>query len=220
MGFFQKLFGKKEAPREFTEEEFNKHYEEKQAGLERLLGEMHNMVGHALIPFDVGGTVDMYYFLRGIAGTGFATMELIKPDGTGPIPNRLGTFELVSFTKEAFDSGAGETTAFNTIERRLCGIMTSIGNYSFQAKLEPGETVEVPADEGQPNFCILLDEYNPDGSGLTIGGSKHGLLLLVEVFRDEMEYAMKNGSRQLIQKLKSMGYYPYSDLDRQSVIAH
>ena len=118
MGFFQKLFGKKETPKEFTEEEWNKHYEDKQAGLERVLGNMHHLVGHAIIPFDVGGNVDMYYFREGISGTGFATMELIKPDGTGSIPNRLGTYELVSFTKEAYDPSEGEMLPFNTIERR------------------------------------------------------------------------------------------------------
>ena len=218
MGFFQKLFGKKETPREFTEEEWNKAYEDKQAGLERVLGKMHDMVGHALIPFDVGGTVDMYYFLNGISGTGFATMELIKPDGTGSIPNRLGTYELVSFTKEKYNPNEGEMVPYNTIERSLCGIMTTIGAYSFQAKLEPKETIEVPGDEGQPNYCILLDEYKPNGTEFTIGNRKHGLLLVVEVFRDEMEYAMENGSDKLIEKLKSKGHYPYSDLTRESVL--
>lgn len=103
MGLFSKLFGKKEKQREFTEEEWNKDYEEKQKGLEKVLGKMHDMVGHAIIPFDIGGLLDMYYFTQGIAGTGFATMELIKPDGSGPIPNKLGTYELVSFTKELYD---------------------------------------------------------------------------------------------------------------------
>lgn len=151
MGFFQKLFGKKEIPREFTEEEWDKDNEDKQAGLERVLGKMNDLVGHALIPFNVGGNVDMYYFSNGISGTGFATMELIKPDGTGSVPNGLGTYELVSFTKEIFDPSEGEMLSFNTVERRLCGAMTTIGAYSFQAKLEPKETVEEPGEEGQPD---------------------------------------------------------------------
>jgi hypothetical protein len=41
------------------------------------------------------------------------------------------------------------------------------------------------------------------------------LLLCIEVFRSEMEYAMKNGSEALFRLLKERGYYhPYSDLDR------
>lgn len=218
MGFFQKLFGKKATPKEFTEEEWSKDYEDKKAGLERVLGKMNDIVGHAIIPFDAGGLVDMYYFPEGISGTGFATMELIKPDGTGSMPNKLGTYELVSFTKETFNASEGEMLPFNSIERRLCGIMTTIGAYSFQVKLEPKDTVEVPGDEGQPNFYILLDEYKPNGNEFKIGNRNHGLLLVVEVFKDEMDYAREIGSEKLIEKLKAKGHYPYSDLNRKSVL--
>jgi len=217
MGFFSKLFGKKETPKEFTEEEWNKDYEEKQKGLERVLGKMHDMVGHAIIPFDVGGTLDMYYFPNGIPGTGFATMELLRPDGSGPIPNRIGTYELVSFTKAAYDSSESETP-FNNIQGRLNVILTNIAHYSSQAKLEPKETAELPADEGQPNYCILFDDYKPNGQEFTIGNRRHGLLLVMEIFKDEMDFAMENGSDKLIERLKAKGYYPYSDLDRESVV--
>ena len=218
MGFFQKLFGKKAKPKEFTQEEWDKDYEDKQAGLERVLGKMHDLVGHAIIPFDLGVTVDLYYFPNGISGTGFATMELIKPDGTGSIPNRLGTYELVSFTNQEHIVTDGDMAPFGSIERRLCGIMTTVAAYSFQAKLEPKETVEVPGEEGQENVCILLDQYKPNGIEFTIGNRKHGLLLVVEIFKDEMLYAMENGSDKLIEKLKAKGHYPYSDLTRESVL--
>jgi hypothetical protein len=218
MNLFKKLFGKKEIKKEFTQEEYDKDYELKSAGLEKVLGKSHNLVGHAIIPFDVGGAVDMYYYPNGIKGTGFATMELIKPDGTGPIPNRTGTYELVAFTKLEYVQDTVQTNPFNLIERHICGIFTGIGNYSFQAKLEPLETCELPLHEGEPNLCLIFDDYKPDGKEFKIGDKKHGLLLIVEVFRDEMEYAMANGTGKLIDKLKEKGYYPYSDLNRESVI--
>ena len=99
MNIFKKLFEKKDIKKEFTQEEWDKDYELKSIGLEKVLGKANDLVGHAIIPFEVGGAVDMYYYSNGIKGTGFATMELIKPDGTGSIPNRLGTYELVAFTK-------------------------------------------------------------------------------------------------------------------------
>ena len=216
MGLLDKLFGKKKE-KEFSQEEWEKHYEEKEAGLERVLGKMHHEVGHAIISFEAGGAVDMYYFLEALPGTAFATMELIKPDGTGPIPNKMGTYELVSFTKEVFTTSGDATSPFNLIERRLCGIMTTIGSFSFQAKLQPKETIEVPAGEGEPNLCVILDEYKPNGIEFTIGGKKHMLLLVIEVFRDEMEFAMQNGAAKLFEMLKAKGYYPYSDLNRESV---
>lgn len=35
-------------------------------GLETVLGKSHDLVGHAIIPVDAGGTVDMYYFPKKI----------------------------------------------------------------------------------------------------------------------------------------------------------
>ncbi|MCE5186475.1 MAG: suppressor of fused domain protein [Planctomycetaceae bacterium] len=205
---------------EFTQEQHEEHYKRVQKALECLLGPMHNMVGHAIIPFAIGGTVDMYYFPNGIPGTGFATMELIAPDGSGPKPNRIGTYELVSFTKHSIltvQKGRNPDDPFNKIERRLCGIMTSTGYYSRMAVLNPGETCEIPLAEDEPNACVLLDEYKPDGKPFEIGGKRHCLLLCLEIFRSEMEYAMENGSVVVLKRLKDKGFYPYSDLDRRPV---
>jgi hypothetical protein len=209
----------KEKPR-FSDDEYTRHYKTKEKALERILGPMHNLVGHAVIPFQIGGAVDMYYFPNGIAGTGFATMELIEPDGSGPKPNRIGTYELVVFTKlkmPAQEEKPDEQHPFNKIERRMCGILTTVGRYSYEAVLNPGETCEVPGNEGEPNKCLIFDEYRKNGYAFEIDGKKHCLLLCIEAFRSEMEYAMKNGSSSVLSKLKEKDYYPYSDLDRAPV---
>ena len=215
MSFFKKLFGgqKKEeliADKEFTEEEYEKDYELKEQGLENVLGKMHGLVGHAIIPFSIGGAVDMYYFPNHITGTGFATMELLDPDGNGPKPNQLGTYELVAFTKETYHEDKEDQTPFNLIERRICGIFTTIGNYSFQAVLNPNETCEVPS-EGEENRCLVFDNYQPGNSEFIIGGRKHHLLLCMEIFRSEMEFSRASGSEKLFKKLKDARHYPYSD---------
>ncbi len=222
MSFFKKLFGgqKKEEEsipeQEFSQEQYDKDYEEKVKGLEEILGKMHEMVGHAIIPFQIGGAVDMYYFPNHISGTGFATMELLDPNGNGPKPNRLGTYELVAFTKQPYNDSDETETPFNLIERRFCGIFTTIGNYSFDAVLNPNETCEVPTD-GDENRFLIFDNYNPDNKQFKIGDRQHHLLLCLEVFRSEMEFARQNGSDELINKLKAAGHYPYSDLDREPV---
>jgi hypothetical protein len=59
----------------------------KTKSLEAPLGKMHELVGHAVIPFAVGAAVDMYYFKDHIERTGFATMELSDGEGNGPMPN-------------------------------------------------------------------------------------------------------------------------------------
>lgn len=222
MSFFKNLFGKKNntveiTSREFTEEEYNKHYELKVQGLENVLGKVHGVVGHAIIPFSIGGAVDMYYFTDHSKGTGFATMELLDPDGNGPKQNRLGTYELVAFTKLSYNDNEENPTEFNKIERRFCGIFTTIGNYSSQAILNPFETIEVPNSTDENN-CLILDHYKPENKEFIIGERNHHLLLCLEVFRSEMEFARNNGSAKLIELLKDKGFYPYSDLDRNPVV--
>jgi len=216
MNLFKKLFGKK-SKKEFSEEQYEKDYEEKEKGLKDVLGQMHGLVGHAIIPFSVGGAVDMYYFPNHIEGTGFATMELLDPDGSGPKPNRLGTYELVAFTRRPYNENEQSPTAFNLIERRICGIFTTIGNYSYQAVLNPNETCEIPED-GEENRCLVFDNYQPANKEFKVGSRTHHLLLCLEVFRNEMEFARENGSIKLIDLLKQKGYYPYSDLDREAVV--
>jgi len=220
MGFLNKLFGKKETPveKEFTEEEHEKDYELKSEGLESVLGKMHDLVKHAIIPFAIGGAVDMYYFPNHIKGTGFATMELLDPDGKGPKENRLGTYELVAFTKHNFSTSEETQTPFYLIDRQACGFLTAIGMFSSQAVLNPKETIEVPNGKHEENTCLIFDLYEPNGNKFLIGNREHHLMLCMQIFRSEMEYARQHGSDELFKKLKEKEFYPYSDLDREPVI--
>lgn len=220
MGFLNRLFGKKETQieKEFTEEEHEKDYELKAEGLENVLGKMHNLVGHAIIPFAIGGAVDMYYFPNHIKGTGFATMELLDPDGNGPKKNRIGTYELVAFTKCDYNTSEETQTPFNSIERQACGFLTSIGMFSSQAVLNPKETIEIPNGENEENSCLVFDLYEPEGKKFKIGNREHHLLLCMQIFRSEMDYARQHGSDALFKILKEREFYPYSDLDREPVV--
>lgn len=205
------------AKREFSDEDYSQHYQLKKAGIEKVLGPMHDMVGHAIIPFQVGGPVDMYRFPKAREGTAFVTMELIEPDGSGPQPSRIGTYELVAFTKHKVDD-LDSRNRFSEAELRIRSIFTSVARYSYYAVLNPLETCEVPAAEGEPNRCLVFDEWKKRGTDFRIDGKKHGLLLCIEVFQGEMEFAIQHGSKVLLERLKEKGYYPYSDLDREPVV--
>jgi len=221
-GFLKKFFGKKTEPTELSEEDYDRDYEAKWAGLERLLGPMHDQVLHALVPFAAGGPLVMNCFTKGVPGTAFATMELIEPDGSGPLPNSVGTCELVAFTKHPFEAADEEEpkktpTPFTAIEDRIVGLLTNIGSYSFEAVLEPKDTCEIPLEDDKERACMVFDEFTKDGSGLEYSGRRHCLLLCIEIFRDEMDFAREHGSPALFDKLKTAGHFPYSDLDRESV---
>src|SRR5262245_44912130 len=136
--FLKRLAGKPPRP-EPTDEEVERFGSAKEAALERLLGPMHDRVLHSVIPFVAGGLVDLYPFLEARDGTALATMELIEPDGTGPIPNRFGTFELVAFTKLAWSDSSDEQTPFDAFVDRISRLFTVLAHYSREAKLSPGE---------------------------------------------------------------------------------
>lgn len=228
MNFLKKLFKTKKdnnsdkinaqniTDNDFAQEEYDLDYELKDKGLEHVLGKAYHMVGHAIIPFNIGGAVDMYYFTEHIPGTGFATMELLDPHGKGPKPNRLGTYELVAFTKEPYNT-SDKKNAFNTIERRMCGNLTRMGYYGKDAALNPGDTCELPIDDAEIRY-VIFDNYAPDNKKFTIGNRDHHLLLCMEIFKDELDYSRAKGSSELFTLLKQKGVYPYSDLGRESVL--
>jgi len=213
----------------FGDERWEEHYEAKKTALEEILGLMDNVVGHSLIPFVIGGALDMYYFSSCMPGTVFCSMELIDPDGEGPMPSSIGVYELISCTKhkntsttkEPFEERKkrieeGRITTFEKINHRMCGIMTMVSLYSFETILNPGETCELPTED--ETICLIFDEFDSDGVPFKVEGKQHGLLLCIEIFRSEMEYAMKHGSDELLAKLKKAEAYPYSDLEREPVV--
>jgi hypothetical protein len=203
----------------YSEKDYLRHYEAEKAGFERLLGPMHDIVGHSIIPFALGGGVDLYYFPNGIPGVGFATMELIDPSGNGPKPNRIGVYELVAFTKHKMpaDTESVENHSFHNAQQRIYCLLTTMGHYSYNDVLNPGDTCEIPGGEDAPNMCLIFDEYKPGGKSFEIDGKKCCLLLCLEVFPSEMKYAREYGSDVVLQQFKEKGFYPYSDLDRAPV---
>ena len=84
--------------------------------------------------------------------------------------------------------------------------------YSAKATLNPNETCEFPKEMKKiGGKCLIFDGYAKHSEDF-------GLLAIIEVFRSEMDFARKKGGGKLIGMLKEKGFYPYSDLDRQSVV--
>jgi hypothetical protein len=218
MVFLKNLFNahKNEYDAHLLLEEDEPGYQLKEQGIEHILGKAHYVVGKAVPPIDMGGPVAIYYFREHVAGTGFATMKISYPDENRDKTNRLGAYELVAFTKETYNTSAANTN-FNIIERRICGNLTSVGYCSKATALNPGDTCELPTNENK-NRYLIFDSYTPGGKKFMIGDREHHLLLCMEIFKEELDYARANNSVQLFNLLKQQGVYPYSDLNRESVL--
>jgi hypothetical protein len=193
-------------------------YERKSRLMEISLGKEHDMVMHAMIPYSIGGGLDLYYYPNGVPGTAIATKELSEAPNEGSSNRVYRSYELVMFTKHPLDLDAAkdETTDFGRAHMNINTILNYIAPYSAQATLNPNETCEFPGDMPRVGGkCLIFDGYASQSDDVA---EDFGLLAVIEVFRSEMDYARENGGAALIELLKSEGHYPYSDLDREPVV--
>jgi hypothetical protein len=214
---FGKLFGKKKRAQEEEEKLEEAWYDEKSRLMESILGKEHDMVMHALIPYDIGGALDLYYFPNELPGTAIATKELAHACRASSTNDKYRKYELVMFTRETLnlDDTNDEETLFGKAHQNISSILNPIARYSEQAKLNPNETCEFPAEiEGIGGKCLIFSAYKSGKEEV----EEFGLMAVIEVFRSEMEFARQNGGRELIKLLQAEGCYPYSDLDRAPVV--
>jgi hypothetical protein len=172
---------------------------------------------HAIVPYCIGGALDLYYYPNGIAGTAIATKELSELPDEGSTNDVYRCYELVMFTRHAIDLDAAndDSTPFGRAHQSINAILNRIAPYSAEATLNPNETCEFPADmETLGGRCLIFDGYTPYSDDRV---EKFGLLAIIEIFRSEMEYAREHGAAKLFKRLKAKGYYPYSDRDLKPV---
>ena len=202
---------------EAEEELARRWYDEKTALMEESLGPEHDVVMHAIIPYAIGGGLDLYYFAKGLKGTAIATKELSSLPNEGSSNELYRSYELVMFTRHPLrlDLARDEATDFGRAHSTINSILNCMAPYSATATLNPNETCEFPEEmERLGGKCVIFDGYARHSKGLA---RDFGLLAVIEVFRSEMEFARRKGGAKLIERLKSKGHYPYSDLDRDPV---
>jgi hypothetical protein len=202
---------------EADEELAQRWYDRKSSLMEASLGNEHDMVMHALIPYAIGGGLDLYYYPNGLPGTAIATKELSELPNQGSSNRLYRSYELVMFTKHRLDLNEARNgnTEFGRAHMNINAILNPIARYSAQATLNPNETCEFPADmEYVGGKCLVFDGHACHTDDVA---DHFGLLAVIEIFRSEKEYARKHGGADLIKRLKAKGYYPYSDLDREPV---
>jgi hypothetical protein len=195
--------------------------EMKTSELEKLLGKEHDMVMHAIIPFQAGGGLDLYYYKQ-TRGYAIATKELIDEFGDGPKNKRFNAYEFCMFSPVEFnlELAKDENSEMGKSHSLLNGMLNALARYSFHAELNENETMEFPEDfgNGLAGKCLILDVYIKNGNSLMINNKKFGLMVAINIHRSEMEYARRNGGEKLLTMLKERSIYPYSDLNREPVV--
>jgi hypothetical protein len=196
-------------------QEWDKH---KSKFMEEILGKEHDMVMHAIIPYMIGGGLDLYYYPHGIPGTGIATKELSLAPNEGSRNKVFSCYEFAMFTRHQcnLDEAKDKTTPFGKAHSNINTILNVVARYSATATLNPNETCEFPADmESIGGKCLMFDSYGSRSDAVV---QNFGIMVIIEIFREEMDFARTNGGGVLLEKLKLAGHYPYSDLDREPVV--
>lgn len=217
---FKKFFGKRDRSRPATkqsDEQLEAWYTAKTVKMETALGASDERVLHVIVADPDTGPFNTMFFGNNVPGTGLATCQLARPDQSGPSNSTYRSYEMIIFTREHVGQGddlsdvAGQSPA-----GLLRAAMNELAAYAFHASLEVGNTMEFPSDydEYVGGRCFLIDAYAPESFD-----ENFGLMLVIEIHRDEMAFAMEGHSKALLEKLKQAGVYPYSDLNRLSVLS-
>ena len=204
MKWISRFFGKKpnSVPNDNGESE-DKWWNARMAALHAILGPSENMVFHALQPLYLGGFADVVEFRQHVPGSTYVTSDMIGE--SGQLPSSLGNFELMICTREKSDWAAN--------------IISKLAKYTLEAVLEPGQTMDIgpAAPKGSTVVAFLFAELETTPK-LTVNGLESGLLLCVGILPDELDVCMKEGSTRIFELLKKEKVFPYTDLNRDSVL--
>lgn len=192
-------------------------YDQKSELMEQILGKEHDIVMHAIIPFCIGGALDLYYYPHKLPGVAIATKELSDLPNVGSKNRDYSTYELVMFIRPTLvlENASDTSTPFGKAHTNVTSILNPIARYSQSAILNEFETCEFPKEmERIGGKCMIFA-----GAGLrTLStGETFGVLTVVEIFRSEMVFARAHSGGELIELLVSAKHFPYSDLDREPV---
>jgi hypothetical protein len=150
--------------------------------------------------YDAGGLADVVQFRNHINGTIYATCDLM---GRGDqIANGLGTYELAICHRSSEDWGAG--------------IVAPLAYYTLDAQLEVGHTMDLgpSAAKGSRITALMFEDF----ARFEFMGQPAGVLVGIGITSDELSACHAGQRDRVVKALKSKGVYPFTDLDRRSVL--
>ncbi|MBR4102891.1 MAG: suppressor of fused domain protein, partial [Thermoguttaceae bacterium] len=238
---------------DFTDAERERGNQRLERLLDEILGPVEPFMIHSIIPFCLGGALDLHYYARSrFGGTFFASWELTAPEFL-PSNRSFDAFELAIATRLTVKPQPGEAPAETKkpgFFKRLFGreksvespeekkrddlhrVLTNLAFYVCSDGVEVNgyDTLEFPQDFDDKQLagrCFIFDELpaaapvpvptSPDERS-PLDGKRFGVLLAIEVFREEMNWAREEGTKKLVERLQAAGAYPFSDLDREPVV--
>lgn len=205
MNWIKRFFGRRTQPvPEVDGESADRWWNPRMAALQAVLGPSEDMVFHAIQPLFLGGFADVVEFRQYVTGSTYVTSDLIGE--SGQLPSSLGNYELMICAREKSDWAAN--------------IICKLAKYTLEAVLEPGQTMDIgtATPKGSSVTAFLFAEPEVRNTRLTVNGLESGLLLCIGILPDELDVCMKEGSTRILALLKEKNVFPFTDLNRTSVL--
>ena len=185
------------------EEEWKKVWDARIAALAPFLGVPTNMVLHATIPFQLGGSADVLMFPNFISGVTYVTAEMTGED-VGQRPNSSGNYELMICAKQELQK-AGD-------------LISKLARYTCDAELEAGQTMDLGTFFGDSSIRALLFAHPKEQEiQFSVLGQNCSLLLCVGITSEELAYGRSEGTEKLLSLLKQHDVFPFTIPERSSV---
>jgi hypothetical protein len=184
--------------------EWERIWDKRIAALTPILGKPGGDVYHAVTPMFLGGYADVLPFPEYVPGMTYVTAELTGEDA-GQIPSSLGNYELMICVREELP--------------RAADMISMLARYTCEAALEPGETMDLPDFfSGSVIKALLFAHPGAEPVEFEFLGQSYGLLLCIGISAEELAFKHSNGSGPLLQSLRRRDVFPYTVLQRESVI--
>ena len=174
---------------------------EVQNNIANYLGKPADFVYHSPVPFemghDAGGGADVYIY-----------------DETIPVKIYV-TGNLIGTKQKKSDAGNYELMICQTVENKIGpNLISKLAYYTLEASLNSNETLEIgPYAHGNIS-AVIFDKF----AEFEVNGKKLGLLVLIGITKEELEWKNEYGGEMLIQKLREKSIYPFTVYDRASIV--
>ncbi len=181
------------------DDDWQKTWDARLAALEHELGESDGMIATSPVPIYLGGGADVLTFRKHVDGVAYVTAGLIGDDSQQKTP--LGQYELMM--------------CFRSENDWAISLLSRLAPYTFDAALNPGETMEIGAalPENSTVTALLFVSYRQ----FKVNDTSAGILLCIGITDSELEECQTSGTDGVLAKLKRGGVYPFTDTERKSV---
>lgn len=183
-----------------TDDDWKADWDVRLRALENELGKSEDKIATSPVPIYLGGGADVLMFKNHVDGVAYVTAGLVG--SSSQQLTELGEYELMMCFREENDWAPS--------------ILSRLAPFTFQTALPPGEFMEITPNvpKGATIVGLVFAAYRH----LKLPNGKAGILSCIGITATELASCRKSGTALVLERLKRSGIYPFTEMNRQSVL--